>query len=102
MADALAQEVQELRETVEERRQALHSIRDDMQSMQSSVDLRFQAVENKLNKIDADTGELLEIFHSLKGGFQVLGWLGLFAKWVGGVAGAVYGAWQLYLKYTGR
>lgn len=91
MPEALAAEVQELRDTVERRGESLHEIRNEMQEMKLQV-----------RKIECDTRELLEIFHSLKGGFRVLGWLGLFAKWVGGVAGAVYGAWQLYLKYTGR
>lgn len=53
-------------------------------------------------ELKADTRELLEVFRAVKGGFRVLGWFGIGAKWLGGVAAAataIYGfgllLWQI-------
>ena len=39
----------------------------------------------------ADTGEFLEIFKAMRGGFKVLGWLGTAAKWTASLGAALIG-----------
>jgi hypothetical protein len=56
-------------------------------------DTRMDQMEAKVDKVAEDTGLLLEILDALKGGFKVIGWLGTFAKWVGGIIGAIVAVW---------
>lgn len=54
---------------------------------------RMDQMESKVDKVAEDTSLLLEILDALKGGFKVIGWLGTFAKWVGGIVGAIVAVW---------
>jgi hypothetical protein len=48
-------------------------------------------------KETADTSkEMLELFSALKGGFKVLGWLGMLAKGAAGLAAAAVSLWAAY------
>ena len=45
----------------------------------------------------ADTSkEMLNLFSALKGGFKVLGWLGMFAKGAAGLTAAAVSLWAAY------
>lgn len=55
-----------------------------LQSLEAAMSANAVATE----RLAGDTKELLDLFHSVKGGFKVMGWLGGFAKWVAGIAAA--------------
>jgi hypothetical protein len=42
------------------------------------------------------TKEIKETFDAVKGGFKVLGWIGVAVKWVGSIAGGVAAVFALY------
>lgn len=53
-------------------------------------------IANELRQVKTDlqentelTGELVMILNACKGGFKVLGWIGVIIKWIGGVAIAI-------------
>lgn len=59
---------------------------------------RVETIEAKLDTNTEVTTEVRDFLAAFKGGFKVLGWLGVGAKWVGGMAGAaaaVYTAWYM-------
>ena len=37
---------------------------------------------NKMSQTQTDVREMLDVFVSVRGGMQVLGWLGMVAKWL--------------------
>jgi hypothetical protein len=58
---------------------------------------RLIAVEQKVDKIDRATSDVVKAFSAAQGAFTVLEWLGKVAKpilWVGGVITAVGILWQ--------
>jgi hypothetical protein len=60
------------------------------------TDKRLDAIETSLEENTQITTEVRELLTAFKGGMRVLGWLGTFAKWAGGIAGAcvaLYSAW---------
>ena len=63
---------------------------------------RMGLIEGKLEENTNMTAELLDIIQAVKGGFRVLGWLGIAGKWIGGIAAgivAVYSMAQLFLHF---
>lgn len=42
----------------------------------------IKSLEGKVDSIDKNTSDIVNIFDSLKGGFRVLGWLGSLLKWL--------------------
>ncbi len=54
---------------------------------------RMNALQEEITGLKESVGTLLEILEAAKGGFKFLGWLGVGAKWVGGVAGALTAIW---------
>lgn len=54
-----------------------------------AVELQVAVKDNTTitTTIAEGTAEILGIFKSAKGGVQVLGWLGTFAKWAAGIVG---------------
>jgi hypothetical protein len=64
------------------------------------TELRAQgdATHATVVKLEQDTAEFLAIFGAMKGGFKVLGWLGVFAKWIATIGGGCALAWALWNK----
>ncbi len=64
----------------------------------SRLELKEQLTgfEGKLAENTAVTGEILEIMSAAKMGFKVLGWVGTFVKWGGGVAAGFVALWALW------
>jgi hypothetical protein len=48
------------------------------------------------------TAELVEFWQAVQGGIKVLGWLGKFAKWFAGIAGACAAFWTAYHTFFKR
>ena len=58
---------------------------------------RLIAVESKVDRIDKNTAEVVELFTAAKGAFTVLELLGKLAKplmWIGGLMTAIGIIWQ--------
>ena len=58
---------------------------------------RLIAVEQKVDRIDRATADVVAAFNAAQGAFTVLEWLGKLAKpilWVGGVITAIGIIWQ--------
>lgn len=71
-----------------------------MTKLEEATAHNSQALDAATKEIRAqreDTAEMIELFQAMKGGFKVLGWLGLLAKW--GVA--IVGGVGLIMKFTG-
>ena len=49
-------------------------------------------------QVKASTDEVYDILTAAKGAFRVLGWIGVAAKWIGIIAGAVTAAWILWYQ----
>lgn len=98
------EELHEINESINERRKAIHAIRDDMQTLAGRIELlEFKLKDNTdiTIKIQEETSEILDIFRSLKGGIRMLGWLGKGAGWATSIAIAIGTAYALFKKYTG-
>ena len=48
------------------------------------------------NEILATIEDVREILNAARGAFKVLNWLGIVAKWVAAIAGAVAAVWALW------
>lgn len=53
-------------------------------------------IKASVHKTAETSKEMLELFGTLKGGFKVLGWLGMFAKGAAGLAAAAVSLWAAY------
>ena len=60
----------------------------DAAQYRATVDVRLRHVEMNLQANTAMTAEVRDLLSAFKGGFKVLGWLGLALKWVGAIAAA--------------
>ena len=77
-------------------------LREDFSSLAATV-AKHDLVINAMSNTQKDVRELLDVFHSVKGGMTVLGWIGVMAKWLWplvavGIAISLYmktGKWQL-------
>ena len=65
-----------------------------------AMDVRMDALESLVaentaltQEIKADTAEFLNIFRSMKGGAEVLNWLGGLVKWASGIGLALAGVY---------
>jgi uncharacterized protein YoxC len=92
----LAAELQAMKEAFDDKRHDVTDLRDELQTMQQRMDRRVNSVEANLQantdmtaKIALGTGQVILIFESMKSGVKVLGWIGIAAKWVGGIVGAI-------------
>lgn len=56
---------------------------------------RMKAIEVELRENTDTTKEVRELLEVGRSGFKVLGWIGVAAKWLGGVAVAVGAIWSL-------
>lgn len=81
-----------------------HESHADLEKQLSSMQGRITAVESSLaantlitRNIQDDTIELLDIIRSVKGGFKVMGWMGVLAKWVASLL-AVFGAIYAFVQ----
>jgi hypothetical protein len=62
---------------------------------------RLVAVEQKVDRIDNNTKNLIEIINAAQGAIKVLGWIASVAKpilWVGGLVMAAGAVWQTLIK----
>lgn len=66
----------------------------------NGLDSRIAENTRLTQELKADTGELLDIFKSIKGGIRVIGWIGAAAKWVGGLLGAALAIWAFIQSIT--
>lgn len=66
--------------------------------------LKSAVAENtKITKeINSNTGELLELFKTAKGGFRVAYWMGNFFKWVATLAAAAIGMYLAIREAIGK
>ena len=95
----------QLAEASDKQDKAEYKLAEDLSVLQE----RIASVERSLlhnthitNIISSDTSELLEIFRSVRGGFKVMGWLGVVAKWVAAMAAAVAGIYALIQSMRGH
>lgn len=70
----------------------------DLGTLQESVEL----LEKQAEKQQEPLQEILLMFGSVKGGIQVLGWLGNIAKWVSVVTAGAAAAWVYWGKASGK
>lgn len=81
-----------------------HESHADIEKQLASMHVRINAVESSIaantlitRNISSDTGELLDIINSVKGGFKVMGWVGVLAKWAASLL-AVFGAIYAFVQ----
>jgi hypothetical protein len=58
-------------------------------------------LKDQIQELKEGVGILLEILSATKGGIKFLGWLGVFAKWVGGIVGAIVAVWSFVRAIKG-
>lgn len=61
---------------------------------------RMDAMQRELAANTEVTTEIRDLLASFKGGFRVAGWLGVVAKWLGGLAAAATALWVLIYQAT--
>lgn len=61
---------------------------------------RMQDLRNELAANTVITNEVRELLEVGKNGLKVLGWIGVGAKWVGAIAGALVAVWSLIYAAT--
>lgn len=74
-------------------------LREDFSSLSATV-AKHDLIINKMSDTQKAVQEIVDIFHSVKGGMVVLGWIGTLAKYLWPVA-AVGIAVSVYMK-TGQ
>lgn len=86
----LAAQITDLREDFEERREVIHTVRNQM----TTINGKLKANSELCAKIGGDTAELLEILKACKAGLRFIGAIGSGLKWIAGVAAAVAALWK--------
>jgi hypothetical protein len=61
---------------------------------------RMQDLRDELAANSATTNEVRELLEAGKNGLKVLGWIGVGAKWIGAIAGALVALWSLIYAAT--
>lgn len=56
---------------------------------------RMDRMQAELSANTAITVQVRDLLQTLRGGLRLLGWLGVAAKWIGGIAAAVTAVWAL-------
>ena len=62
--------------------------------------LRMTQIEDLLAQNTAMTAQMLDVVKAVKGGIKVLGWIGVGAKWLAGIAAAVTAIYTLIYMAT--
>lgn len=62
--------------------------------------LRMTQIEDLLAENTAMTAQMLDVVKAVKGGLKVLGWIGVAAKWLAGLAAAVAAIYTLIYMAT--
>lgn len=57
--------------------------------------VRMDSMQAELSANTAITVQVRDLLQALRGGLRVLGWLGVAAKWTGGIAAAATAVWAL-------
>jgi hypothetical protein len=61
---------------------------------------RITRIETSLTDTRAVTHEVRDLLSAVKGGFRVLGWLGVAAKWAGAIAAACVSIYTVIYMFT--
>lgn len=63
----------------------------ETRALEGKMSESFEAVNCKIDKVDASVGELLSLFKDSKGFVRILRMIGKLVLWVGGLAAAIAG-----------
>jgi hypothetical protein len=84
---------------------------EDIAARLDKGDVRFVGIENKLDALSASVESLtktvepirddISVIKEMTGGWRAIGTAGRFAKWIGGVVGAIVALWA-FLKITAK
>jgi len=88
----LLQSVATLTDQVSEITIAQHRAARDLAARSEEI----AAIKDSVKQAADTSREMLDMFSTLKGGFKVLGWLGMFAKGAAGLAAAGVALWAAY------
>lgn len=69
----------------------------ELRDLRRTGDSRLGSLETGLAANSVTTSEVRDILQVAKTGLKVIGGIGTFVKWVGGVAAAVAALWGLYV-----
>lgn len=64
-------------------------IRHQIERRMSGLDTKLQSIDTELKRNSTLTNEVRQLMDTFKGGMRFLGWLGIAAKWIAGIAAAV-------------
>jgi hypothetical protein len=81
----------------------LPTVEDRLASIEERLERgsdRMDSMQDELSANTAVTTEVRDLLTAGKGGLKVLGWFGVFAKWLGGIATAIAALWALYYAAT--
>lgn len=73
----------------------------EVRDLRRQGDSRFGSLEAELASNSETTAEVRDILQVAKAGLRVIGGLGTFVKWVGGIATGLAAAWGLYVTARG-
>ena len=93
-------EIQQLKKEVDSRFKKGSSRMDTLEDLIDENRTAHAANAAALAENTRLTKDILDMFSAVKGGFRVLGWVGVAAKWIGGIAGAVAAVWALIYSIT--
>jgi DNA repair exonuclease SbcCD ATPase subunit len=86
--DSLSEDLKQVKDTSDEENRAR---KEDYKELKTQVTETKEMIK-----------EMSDVFETLKSGIKVLGWLGNFAKWVGGIVAAGAAIYTFYEKLRGR
>lgn len=73
----------------------------EVREFRRAGDSRLGSLEAELAANSETTAEVRDILQVAKAGLKVIGGIGTFVKWVGGIAGGLAAAWGLYVTARG-
>lgn len=77
---------------------ALPTTEDRLQSIEERLQRgadRMDEMQEELSANTTVTTEVRDLLQTAKGGLKVLGWIGSFVKWAGGIAAGLAAIWAL-------
>jgi len=82
--------------------QALQASSERVDARLARGDERMGAIETELRANTEITSQVRDLLEVARGGLRALGWLGVGAKWVAGLAGAAVAIWHAIQKFRGN
>lgn len=73
----------------------------EVRDLRRTGDTRLSALETELAANSVTTGEVRDILQVAKTGLKVIGGIGTFVKWIGGIAAGLAALWGLYVTARG-